>query len=349
VGIRSRTALVVAGVFFVGLAALSRFYAYPQLAEIPLDSTSQNRALGPGGTMFDRKTISEITIDLENVRDTNAKVQESKDASEKLGKDVVVFDTTSVGDEAGYYDSQWSKRLETPPNLPPRTFTGQRIIVDRKSGEPVVWDENDPEAVKWEYIASSDKEADRTYIKHEGLTLKFPFRTEKKTYQWWDSSTKKAWPAEYKETTKLEGLTVYRFEQNVPVTTIEENIDTPASVVGAPGTGTVKASRDYKVTRSIWIEPTTGSVIKGAEHPVSTLQYNGQAAKTLVDVTIEYVPDTVKTNAEKAKSAARGLMAVRNWVPLAGLVIGLGLLGTAVLASRRRPAPAEQQQYADEE
>lgn len=346
-GNRSRTALVVAGVFFVGLAALSRFYAYPQLAEIPLDSTSQNRALGPGGTMFDQKTLSEISIDLENVRDTNALVEESKQASDKLGKDVVVFSTTSVGDAQGYYDDQWSKRAETPPALPPRNYTDQRLIVDRKTGESVVWDENDPDKTKWEYIASTDKPEDREFVKHEGYTIKLPFKTEKKSYPWWDSSTRKAWPAEYKETVKLEGLTVFRFEQNIPVTVTQENVDVPASLVGAPGNGTVKASRDYTVQRSIWIEPTTGSVIKGAEHPVSTLQYNGQAAKTLVDVTIEYVPDTVKRNADKAKSDARGLKAVRNWVPLAGLVIGLGLLGTAALTSRRRPV--EQQQYADEE
>lgn len=342
-GNRSRTALVVAGVFFVGLAALSRFYAYPQLAEIPLDSTSQNRALGPGGTMFDQKTLTEISIDLENVRDTNAKVEESKQASDKLGRDVVVFDTTSVGDSAGYYDDQWTTKK---PELPPRNYTDQRLIVDRKTGESVVWDENDAEKTKWEYIASTDKPEDREFVKHEGYTIKLPFKTEKKSYPWWDSSTRKAWPVEYKETVKLEGLTVYRFEQNIPTTVTQENVDVPASLVGAPGNGTVKASRDYTVQRSIWIEPTTGSVIKGSEHPVSTLQYNGQAAKTLVDVTIEYVPDTVKTNADKAKSDARGLKAVRNWVPLATLIIGLGLLGTAALASRRRPAPG--QQYADE-
>ena len=43
--------------------------------------------------------------------------------------------------------------------------------------------------------------------RHEGLSYKFPFGTEKKTYQFFDTTAKKAYPMTYKGSDQIQGLT----------------------------------------------------------------------------------------------------------------------------------------------
>ncbi len=63
-----------------------------------------------------------------------------------------------------------------------------------------------------------------------GCRYKFPFGTEKKTYQFFDTTAKKAYPMTYKGSEQIQGLTVYRFEQPVGPVQIGES-----EVPGEPG------------------------------------------------------------------------------------------------------------------
>ena len=52
-------------------------------------------------------------------------------------------------------------------------------------------------------------------LPHEGLAYRFPFDTEKKTYPVFDPIAQKAFDANYDGEEDVNGLTTYRFIQNV--------------------------------------------------------------------------------------------------------------------------------------
>ncbi len=47
----------------------------------------------------------------------------------------------------------------------------------------------------------------------EGLYFKFPFDTQKKTYQWWDGTLARPPRAKYVGEGTVKGMKVYKFEQ----------------------------------------------------------------------------------------------------------------------------------------
>ena len=118
----------------------------------------------------------------------------------------------------------------------------------------------------------------RTPIGFEGLYFKFPFQTEQKTYQFWDGSLREAPDIEFQETETIEGLEVYRFEQVIPPTTVG-NITAPASFFGIDEEGDVTLDRVYSNTRTLWIEPETGVIIRGQEDQLSVAEYEGERGR----------------------------------------------------------------------
>jgi Porin PorA len=364
VGNRSRAVLVGGGVFLIGVAALSRFYAYDTLAVAPSDQVTQViAASGPeGAKVFDTKSLSEITTNLEAVRNVKAFPDLSEQASKDLDRDVVVYDMSIVTDKPGYVlpdDKTQTDRL-------PRSFSLQRMVLDARTGEAVSWKPQNPE--DGEYLATSLEPDSRDYADekgpgegrpafegHKGLVLKFPFGTEKKTYDFWEANTRKAWPITYESEEKIEGLKTYKFLQEVPTTKISTIEGVPRSALKLPGEGSVDVDRDYKSTRTIWVEPVTGAIIKAADHQFSTLQYQGRQTAIATDATFTYTPDTVKKNVDGApgpngqtdgdyKSKAMQLNLVKTVVPLVALILGVLLLALAAFL-QARPAPARARRF----
>ena len=359
-GNRSRAVLVGAGVFCLGVAALSRFYAYPTLSVAPSDQyTEVVAASGPeGAKILDVATISEITTDLEAVRLVKADVELSEKASDDLNRKVVVYDMAIVTDKPGYTlpaDNSDSAKL-------PRSFSLERMVLDAKTGEAVQWkpaNKADGEFMSTEFDDDEAKDYNDDegptdgrpeFTGHQGLVLKFPFNTQKKEYQFWESNTRKAWPITFEKEEKIDGLNTYKFTQEVPVTKIFTFAAFPGAKAGEPSKPSVPVDRDYKSTRTIWVEPVTGAIIKAADHQVSTLQYNGQAVMTATDATFTYNDDTVKKNVSGGKgpdgrddgdykSKAAQLTLLKTTVPVITLILGIALVALAAfLQTRRAPA-----------
>jgi hypothetical protein len=353
VGNRSRALVIALGVFFVGIAALAKFYAYPTLAVAPADQVAHTVSVGTNATIFSAAELKEKTgVDLESRRTVRGDVVAAEQISKALKRDVVVFDTAVVTDDSKDY--QFPDDATKTAELP-LSFVQERVVLDAHTGEAVRWNPTDPNDKSGEYITTTLEEADRLkpdpasefFKGHDGLVLKFPFGTEKKKYQFWDSTTRKAWPIEFKEQTELFGLKVYRFEQVVPKTDIPQArpLMVPGSLVDEPGRDSVEAQRSYQNTRTLWIEPVTGAIIKGKEQQLATIDYNGEAKKKATEVSIEYDQATVKKNVEGAiengveeggyKSKAAQLNLIGFWVPLISLIIGLLLLGLVAFLQLR--------------
>src|SRR3954452_23133976 len=222
--------LVGVGAFLVVVGVLIRFYVYPQLAVAPIDQESTSKLVGPDATVFDVGSLKELQTDLT----TNAKTVADIPASKDAGDNVRVWVTSS-------------STVDSSGNVLSRD-------VDR-----VAFDAYTAEAINCcgEYYETT--EGDRTPVEHKGLLFKFPFRTEKKTYDFWDSTLLQAVPIMYTGTEEVEGYETYVFKQTIGPTQVD-TLEVPASVLGEPGKGNLQAESMYSNTRTLWVEPKTGVI-----------------------------------------------------------------------------------------
>jgi hypothetical protein len=318
--------LVVLGAFLVTLALLSRFYAYDRLAVVPLDQDTVSVSEGPGARIFDIATQEEITLDLESVRTVVGDVEASEAASEDLDRQVAVWETAVVNDEPGAAVSE---------DNPPRSATHDRVAFDRHTGEAI-------DGCCETFLASAadletGEEVRDTDTPITGQYFKLPFNTQQTTYQFWDGPLMDATDLEYQETEEIDGLTVYRFEQIIEPTDVGD-IDAPASLFGIDAEGDVTLDRIYANTRTLWVEPETGVIIRGQEEQDVVAEYEGEEVATLTNVVIGYSEETIAQNVEDYSSLATQVKLIRVWVPLLGGILGgiLLVIGAVLLLNARR-------------
>jgi hypothetical protein len=173
-------------------------------------------------------------------------------------------------------------------------------------------------------------------IKHEGLQFKFPFNTQRHSYPFWDVYVGKALTARYDGTEKIDGLPTYRFVQPIPDVVIGQQ-DVPGALISLPDQPSVKADWVYSTTRTLWVEPYTGAIIKGQERIDQRLISNGKAAPIL-EGTLAYTDATVKDNVDRYGPLASGLKFVTKIGPIGGWILGpiFILIGLTLLALSRR-------------
>jgi hypothetical protein len=299
------------GAFLIVTALLLRLYAYPSLAKAPLDQYTTTVSFGPGATVFDISSLSEVQTDLTSTRITRGDVEASDD-------DVAVYDTfVNTTNSAGTTLSAMTERAAfgRTDGLAVRGF-GENI-----DGDPVV---------------------------HEGLIFKFPFDTQRQDYPFWDYTVRKAFPAKFSGEEELEGVAVYRFVQTIPATVIA-SLDVPGSLVDADE-ATVSVDRVYENTRTLWVEPNTGVILKGQEEQYARFQYEGEDKVTATEVTIAYNDDTVRMLADEYGPKGRQLDLVRNAAPLWAGLLGVVVLGVGlVLVWSHRRERADESEYAEPE
>jgi Porin PorA len=290
--------LVGLGVFFVALALLLRFYVVPSLLVTPIDQFAESFAPGTG-TVFNPATLVE------------------EDNVDMVAHRTLRGDVAASSDDVGVWDE--SLLLEKTDGSLINAST-DRVAWDRKTGEAV---------------HCCGEAVDGVPTRHEGLSYKFPFGTEKKTYQFFDTTAKKAYPMTYKGSEQIQGLTVYRFEQPVGPVQIGES-EVPGSLVGESAPS-VTVPRFYDNLRTVWVEPVTGVIVKGQEvqHQVFR-DAAGADAVTLVDVTLTFNEKTQKQQADLAKDGRSKKALLGTWAPLALILLGVILLvvGLVILARR---------------
>ena len=187
--------------FLLGVALLSRFYAYGQLAVVPLDQDTVSVSEGPGATIFDIASQQEITSTScrcgpwpVTSRPPRPRARSWAGTSLSGRRVVNDEDPTGVGQDS-----------------PPRSASHDRVAFDRHTGETVKCCDT------YTSTSADDRgEEIKDTIGFEGLYFKFPFQTEQKTYQFWDGTLGEAPDIEFQEVESIEGLEVYRFEQTSP-------------------------------------------------------------------------------------------------------------------------------------
>jgi hypothetical protein len=174
-------------------------------------------------------------------------------------------------------------------------------------------DRSDAMAVNGEYLPAGAEEK-------EGLINKWPFDAEKKDYPYWDGLLGEPVEAVYESTETLEGLETYKYHVVVD--------EQPAEVIdGVQGV--------YTQDKYLWIDPTTGSIIKQTQQEVRALE----DGDVLLDLDLAFTDEQVSDNVESAEDSGSQIELITRTVPLVGFIGGaLALLAGAYLlfAGRRR-------------
>lgn len=315
------------GVFAVALGLLLRFYAYPQLAKIPLDQESISVAEGHGITALVVETVDgapspEIRQNLSLTSTTYVTGDLTAPEVEEDG-DIGVFVEAirTVDDASG-----------TVVNASVRS-----LCVDRFTNEAVA-------PCEGQYIEQEQDNrvtADRNSLQQPGQSLKFPFGTEQRNYQYYDLTAREAIEARFEGVETIKDLEVYKFVMNVSPTKVADR-DVPGSLVGLPEPS-VEAELYYEVERTVWVEPETGIVIRGAQDMRQELLTTGQSpggGTTVFEGTLGFTETTVNDNVSKATDNKSKLSLLTTWPVFmwigGGVLVVVGGLLLATTAAGRR-------------
>lgn len=296
------------GVFLLVTAGMLRFFVTDRLLVTPIDQYAQTVAPGPG-TYFDAGALQERSGDLVARRTLKADVAASNDRT-------AVWDVSVV--------------LETGDGTFVRA-TIDRVATDRKTAEAV---------------NCCGEAVDSQPVRHAGVSYKFPFGTEKRDYQLWDPNSAKAYPAKYVSEEKVQGLTTYKFIQTIPGFQLRTQ-DVPGTLVGE-STPTFTAPVWYTNTRTVWVEPDTGVIVKGNEQNRTTLRNSvGEDRVVVVQFDLTFDDATQRNQANLARDGISQIRLVTIWLPLICLVLGVILVAAGAIviraADRSRPASPEPQ------
>ena len=172
-----------------------------------------------------------------------------------------------------------------------------------------------------------------------GLTVRFPADTGRRDYDLWDTTVRQSFPARFVGAESLDGLQVYRFEQEVPEQVIR-SVPVPGALVGSAA-DELEAEVVHSSTTTLLVEPLSGVIVSTEASPVTALRApDGTPGAVLLSGTFRSTDDAVDDAVDRARDIADdrgGLQTVVRWTAAA---LGVALLALGVLlVLRSRPAP----------
>ncbi|MBH0778717.1 DUF3068 domain-containing protein [Nocardia bovistercoris] len=252
--------LVGLGALLIVMALLIPTYTVSKLAKTPLDleiTTVANNQSGAESLVLDSKSLT--------APEGSAKIDTNVPL---ISQRFVTVEDPSDATEMTIQAGQTLRRIDKQGDTGLLTATVDRVTIDRKDGMPVDKDPNGSIAVTTN--AAGESIADP--VQHTGLQYRFPIGTEKKTYPYFDVNARKTFDINFVEETEINSTKVYHFQQTVPATNLYDvvkaptnRLTLPAAKWGLPGEGDVTMARYYTNVRDVWVEPETGTIVKGGE------------------------------------------------------------------------------------
>lgn len=286
---------IALGVFSLVLAPLMRFWMASAVMKTPMDYYSEKVVRGENVTYFSAEELELIEgATVEGYTTLRADVAAS-DA------DTVVWDQFT-----------WIEDIDRDFAI---TSSSRRAGHDRVTGEAV---------------DCCDASVNEEPVAQTGQAFKFPFLTEKKDYAFFDATAEKTEPIEFSGEEEIEGLPTYKFVQEIEPTKVGER-EMPRSLLGMDGDGDVAADEMYSVTRTYWIEPTSGAPIMVSEDQHRGAFVDGEERLVLFDGDMRMTDETVDANIENAEQAVTMIPLLRTTLPLVLLAAGAVLVGVGVV------------------
>jgi hypothetical protein len=320
-------------------ALLLTTYTKGKIAKIPLNLDTTLVSEGTG-TAFDPASLSAEKFSVD--RNVPVAMQQQLSVESPSNADVV---TLQVGTSLRRTDRQQDTGL--------LLAMVDTVTMNRSTALAVSSENNPGGSIQKPRAMGDQKPPTSVALPHEGLTYRFPFDTEKKTYQMFDPIAQKPFDANYDGEEDVNGLTTYRFTQNVgydadgklvePVkyaSLYEDDVDSTvrarASVWGVPGEPDeeITMNRYYAAQRTFWVDPVSGTIVKATDHGYQ--YYARDALKpevTYVDYKVTSTESTIESQVAAARDERDRVSLWSRVLPITFTALGLvTLIGGGLLA-----------------
>jgi Porin PorA len=333
-------AIIGLGAALLIAALLLSTYTSSRITKIPLDIDTTLISDGTGTALDSASLSGDHLVVNQNVPLVS---QQQVSVESPANADVV---TLQVGTSVRRTDKQKDSGLllaivdtvtlnrKTAMAVSDDTHTGGSVQKPRSFG-----DENPPTAMP---------------LRHDGLSYRFPFHTEKKTYPYFDAIAQKPFDVNYDTQEDVNGLTTYRFTQNVgynadgkltaPVVypslypgNEDGKVTASAATWGVGGDPAeqITMTRYYAAQRTFWVDPVSGTIVKETEHANHYFARDPLKPElTLADYRITSNEDTVEAQVNAARDERDRLALWSRVLPITFTAVGLiALIGGGMLAS----------------
>ncbi|AHC23606.1 MULTISPECIES: DUF3068 domain-containing protein [Mycobacteriaceae] len=323
-------------------ALLLSTYTHGKIAKIPLNLDADLVSEGTA-TALDPASLSSPERFVIN-QDVPVALQQQLSVEAPANADVV---TLQVGSSLRRTDQQQDKGL--------LLAMVDTVTLDRITAEAVSSDTNPGGAVQKPRTIEDDAPPTNIALPHEGLSYRFPFGTEKKTYPYFDPIAQKAFDANYDGEEDVNGLTTYRFTQNIgydadgkladplKYSSLYDNdedseVTARASLWGVEAENPedpITMNRYYAAKRTFWVDPITGTIVRAEDHGFH--YYSRDALRpevTFAEFDVTSTEKTVESQVAAARDEADHLALWTRILPITFTALGLvTLVGGALLGS----------------
>lgn len=347
--------LVACGIIGLGAALLIAAlllstYTAGKIRKIPLDIDTTWVSAGTG-TALDPASLSGERFIID--RDVPLTSQQAITVEAPANAEVV---TLQVGTTVRRSDKQQENGL--------LLAMVDTVTVNRSTAEAVSDDDRPGGSVQKPRSIGDDKPATNVALPHEGLSYRFPFQTEKKSYPLFDPIAQKPFDANYDGEDDVNGLTTFRFTQNVGYDA-DGNLVEPikyASLYDNDEDGVVTAraglwglegdpdepitmTRFYAAQRTFWVDPVSGTIVKATEranHYYARDPLRPEMA--LADYKVTSTEQTVESQVSAARDERDRVAVWSRILPIsfsaAGLVALIGGIALGLFSMRIESAVA---------
>ena len=312
-------------------ALLLSTYTKGKVAKVPLDLEATLVSDG-SGTAFDPASLAAERFVID--RDVPLSLQQQVSVEAPSNADVV---SLQVGSTLRRTDQQQDNGL--------LLAMVDTVTLDRSTAMAVSSESNPGGAVQKPRGIDDDQPPTSIALPHEGLTYRFPFDTEKKTYPFFDPIAQQPYDANYDGEEDVNGLTTYKFTQDIgydaegklvePVkysSLYEDDADSQVTalarvwgVAGEPDEP-ITMSRFYAAQRAMWVDPVSGTIVKTEDH-----SYHYYAREAL-EPEVTFVDYRVTSNEETVEAQVASARAERDRVSLWGRILPITFTAVGLLA-----------------
>ncbi len=337
-GLNRAVALRIAACGIMGLGAalliaalLLSTYTTSRIAKIPLDIDATVVSDGTGDAFDPASLLGERFIVNEDIP---LVMQEQISVESPSNADVV---TLQVGSTLRRSDQQQDNGL--------LLAMVDTVTLDRKTALAVSSESNPGGAVQKPRAIEDENPPTNIALPHEGLSYRFPFDTEKKTYPYFDPIAQQAYDANYSGEEDVNGLTAYKFTQNVgydadgelvePVryaSLYDDDADSqataPARLWGVEGDPEeqITMSRYYAAQRTFWVDPVSGTILKQTDRAYHYY------ARDALEPEVTFADYSVTTNEESVEAQVAAAKDERDRVALWGRILPITFTALGLIA-----------------
>ncbi len=311
---RRRTGIILSalGAFLVVFALLIRFVVAPSVVEFPLNEYSVSTAVAQDANYFSVSKLSELT-------------------GVTLQDTVTVKGDSAAGTSSRAVWNEFSYLKDETDNLRVE-YSQESMAFERKSGD------------LFNCCGTSVGTNGAAHV--SGLGFVWPIGSQKKTYEYFDTTLLKPEPAVYEGTAVIDGLTTYKYVEKVaPTQSGKETL--PGSLVGLNTSKNVTLPEYYQGMSTFYVDPTVGAPVMETIDEHLYLVDNGTEVLNLMDGDFSTTPASVSSAVSSANTRDTEVELVRVILPLVIGLVGLVLLIVGLVLgwpARRRDDEADEEE-----